>query len=195
MHLYFWIWVFWVLQACAHSLWCNHATLVVTAPHVVSDYRLQLVARARDEAASYREFYGHPIPGKVLAERVAGFVHAYTMYWSVRPFGASILIITVEDKTPSIWMVEPSGLTYSYTGCAIGKGKQVCLHTLCCVTCFYLLALVARWNAEICWWWCMISPLKVETRLFFKWEAMLRSLFVCFCGISTHMHRRDGWAS
>jgi 20S proteasome subunit alpha 7 len=47
------------------------------------------------------------------------------MYWSVRPFGASILIVTVDDKTPSIWMVEPSGLTYSYTGCDIGKGKQV----------------------------------------------------------------------
>ena len=52
----------------------------------------QLVNRARDEAAAYVEFYGSPIPGKVLAERLAGFVHAYTMYWSVRPFGASVLI-------------------------------------------------------------------------------------------------------
>eukprot|EP00961_Rhodomonas_salina_P237008 3203521-Rhodomonas_salina.5 len=39
----------------------------------------QLVNRARDEAASYKEFYGEPIPGRVLAERLAGFVHAYTM--------------------------------------------------------------------------------------------------------------------
>jgi 20S proteasome alpha/beta subunit len=119
--------------------WYNHVMPVVTVLHAFSDYCLQLVARARDEAASYREFYGHPIPGKVLAERVAGFVHAYTMYWSVRPFGASILIVTMDDKTPSIWMVEPSGLTYSYNGCAIGKGKQVWMHAhkvLSCVNMF-----------------------------------------------------------
>eukprot|EP00960_Hanusia_phi_P071312 767523-Hanusia_phi.AAC.7 len=84
----------------------------------------QLVNRARDEAASYKEFYGEPIPGKVLAERVAGFVHAYTMYWSVRPFGASVLIGGVDKDGPFLWMIEPSGLTYNYFGCAIGKGKQ-----------------------------------------------------------------------
>jgi len=84
----------------------------------------QLVNRARDEAAAYVEFYGSPIPGKVLAERLAGFVHAYTMYWSVRPFGASVLIAGKDSDGPFMWMVEPSGLTYNYFGCAIGKGKQ-----------------------------------------------------------------------
>eukprot|EP00287_Rhodomonas_sp_CCMP768_P009947 CAMPEP_0196727068 /NCGR_PEP_ID=MMETSP1091-20130531/8146_1 /TAXON_ID=302021 /ORGANISM="Rhodomonas sp., Strain CCMP768" /LENGTH=193 /DNA_ID=CAMNT_0042069597 /DNA_START=220 /DNA_END=801 /DNA_ORIENTATION=- len=84
----------------------------------------QLVNRARDEAASYKEFYGEPIPGRVLAERLAGFVHAYTMYWSVRPFGASVLISAWDKDGASLWMVEPSGLTYNYFGSAIGKGKQ-----------------------------------------------------------------------
>jgi 20S proteasome subunit alpha 7 len=84
----------------------------------------QLVNRARDEAAAYKEFYGEPIPGKVLAERLAGFVHAYTCYWSVRPFGVSVLIGAVDKDGPSLWMIEPSGLTYNYYGCAIGKGKQ-----------------------------------------------------------------------
>jgi len=84
----------------------------------------QLVNRARDEAASYKEFYGCPIPGKVMAERLAGFVHAYTMYWSVRPFGAAVLIAGKDADGPFMWMVEPSGLTYNYFGCAIGKGKQ-----------------------------------------------------------------------
>jgi hypothetical protein len=52
------------------------------------------------------------IVAQVLAERVAGFVHAYTMYWSVRPFGVSVLIATKDSDGDSIWMVEPSGLTY-----------------------------------------------------------------------------------
>eukprot|EP00292_Cryptomonas_paramecium_P022594 CAMPEP_0113684066 /NCGR_PEP_ID=MMETSP0038_2-20120614/13744_1 /TAXON_ID=2898 /ORGANISM="Cryptomonas paramecium" /LENGTH=192 /DNA_ID=CAMNT_0000603669 /DNA_START=199 /DNA_END=777 /DNA_ORIENTATION=- /assembly_acc=CAM_ASM_000170 len=84
----------------------------------------QLVNRARDEAASYREFYGEPIPGKVLAERLAGFVHAYTMYWSVRPFGSSVLVAAKDKDGTSLWVIEPSGLTYNYLGAAIGKGKQ-----------------------------------------------------------------------
>ena len=45
----------------------------------------QLVNRARDEAAAYKEFYGEPIPGKVLAERLAGFVHAYTCFGRCGP--------------------------------------------------------------------------------------------------------------
>ncbi len=84
----------------------------------------QLVNRARDEAASYREFYGEAIPGKVLAERLAGFVHAYTMYWSVRPFGSSVLVAAKDADGTSLWVIEPSGLTYNYLGAAVGKGKQ-----------------------------------------------------------------------
>ena len=99
----------------------DHVGMAVSG--LLADGR-QLVNRARDEAASYKEFYGEPIPGKVLAERVAGFVHAYTMYWSVRPFGASVLIGGVDKDGPFLWMIEPSGLTYNYFGCAIGKGKQ-----------------------------------------------------------------------
>ena len=59
-----------------------------------------------------------------MAERLAGFVHAYTMYWSVRPFGSAVLIAGKDSDGPFMWMVEPSGLTYNYFGCAIGKGKQ-----------------------------------------------------------------------
>mmetsp|Transcript_12964 Transcript_12964/g.20367 ORF Transcript_12964/g.20367 Transcript_12964/m.20367 type:complete len:194 (+) Transcript_12964:179-760(+) len=99
----------------------DHVGMAVSG--LLADGR-QLVNRARDEAAAYKEFYGEPIPGKVLAERIAGFVHAYTMYWSVRPFGVSILIAAWDKDGSSLWMVEPSGLTYNYHGCAVGKGKQ-----------------------------------------------------------------------
>lgn len=40
----------------------NHVGIAVSG--MLADGR-QLVNRARDEAAQYREFYGHPIPGKV----------------------------------------------------------------------------------------------------------------------------------
>ncbi|KAJ3092450.1 hypothetical protein HK102_007074 [Quaeritorhiza haematococci] len=84
-----------------------------------------IVNRARDEAQSYRDIYRSPIPGKIISERVAQYVQAYTLYSSVRPFGISAIIGTVDLNGPSLYMIEPSGVYYGYYGCAIGKGKQV----------------------------------------------------------------------
>eukprot|EP00921_Rhytidocystis_pertsovi_P023475 GHVQ01037548.1.p1 GENE.GHVQ01037548.1~~GHVQ01037548.1.p1 ORF type:complete len:318 (+),score=35.08 GHVQ01037548.1:97-954(+) len=56
----------------------------------------QLIQRARSECEFYHKFFGEPIPVRVLAERMGMYVHAYTLYWSVRPFGAALLIAAVD---------------------------------------------------------------------------------------------------
>jgi len=85
----------------------------------------QLVNRARSEAREYRMTYGSPIPGSVLAERVAGFVHTYTLYWYLRPFGCSIIVASVdEDAGPQLYQIEPSGELMRYFATATGKSKS-----------------------------------------------------------------------
>ncbi|KAJ3210137.1 hypothetical protein HDU83_005066 [Entophlyctis luteolus] len=84
-----------------------------------------IVNRTRDEAQQYRDFYKQAIPGKIIAERVAGYVQAYTLYSSVRPFGVSTIIGTMDKSGPSLFVVEPSGVHYGYFGCAVGKGRSV----------------------------------------------------------------------
>lgn len=83
----------------------------------------QIVNRARSEARGYREFYGSQIPGNVLNERLAGWVHSYTLYWYARPFGASVLLGCVDEEGPQLYMIEPSGVSYRYLAAAIGKHK------------------------------------------------------------------------
>lgn len=61
----------------------------------------QLVKRAREEAADYLRIFGVEIEGAVLAERLALYMHAYSLYWSVRPFGAAALIGAVVPSPPS----------------------------------------------------------------------------------------------
>jgi len=91
---------------------------------LTADARL-LNSRVREEAASYRDTYRAPIPGKMIAERVAQYVQAYTLYSSVRPFGISTILAVMDPNgTPGMYMVEPSGVCYGYYGCAIGKAKQ-----------------------------------------------------------------------
>jgi len=84
----------------------------------------QMVSRARDEAAQYREVYGEPIPGRVIAERIARFTHLYTLYSHVRSFGCSVLVAAYDTTGPQLYMVEPNGVLMRYYGCATGKGKQ-----------------------------------------------------------------------
>lgn len=86
----------------------------------------QLVNRAQEEAQSYRKNYGEPIAPQILAERMSQFVHYYTLYGSIRPFGAAILLAgyDADQNQPWLNLIEPSGVSFRFRGCAIGKGQQ-----------------------------------------------------------------------
>lgn len=71
------------------------------------------VKTAREEAASYRQQFKRPIPLKVLNDRLANFIHAYTLYSAVRPFGVSCILVACDPHTgPEMYMIEPSGTSY-----------------------------------------------------------------------------------
>ncbi|XP_054987191.1 proteasome subunit alpha type-3 isoform X5 [Sorex araneus] len=80
---------------------------------------------AREEASNFRSNFGYNIPLKHLADRVAMYVHAYTLYSAVRPFGCSFMLgsYSVNDGA-QLYMIDPSGVSYGYWGCAIGKARQ-----------------------------------------------------------------------
>mmetsp|Transcript_13382 Transcript_13382/g.18292 ORF Transcript_13382/g.18292 Transcript_13382/m.18292 type:complete len:250 (-) Transcript_13382:30-779(-) len=84
----------------------------------------QIVNRARQEAANYKSFYGDMIPAQTLADRISSFVHLFTLYWYVRPFGVGSLLACYDKEGPQLYHVEPSGVSYRYYGAAIGKGRQ-----------------------------------------------------------------------
>jgi len=109
------------------------------------------IERARDEARAWRDTFKTPIATADLAARMGGYMQAYTLYQSVRPFGITAIIGgfdsaaetpvdgevgngpacgaggKVEGKThggPFLYMIEPSGLYWGYYGAATGKGRQ-----------------------------------------------------------------------
>lgn len=110
----------------------------VVASGLLPDGR-HLTSRARDEASSWRQTYKAPIPIHALASRMGGYVQAYTLYSSVRPFGVTAIlggwdseaevgvdgevglgpkvgsggkseVNVVKRGGPGLYMVEPSGL-------------------------------------------------------------------------------------
>ncbi|EDW49403.1 proteasome subunit alpha type-3 [Drosophila sechellia] len=81
---------------------------------------------ARQEAANYRQQFEQAIPLKHLCDRVAGYVHAYTLYSAVRPFGLSIILASWDEvEGPQLYKIEPSGSSFGYFACASGKAKQL----------------------------------------------------------------------
>ena len=86
---------------------------------------MNVMYRAREEAEQYKINFGIPISGAVLAERVANYVHAYTLYGAYRPFGATFLIASMDNGKPHLYKIENSGAMRGYFGCSDGKGKQV----------------------------------------------------------------------
>jgi len=86
----------------------------------------QIVETARKEASNYRSEYGGDVPIKYVTDRVAMYMHAYTLYSAVRPFGCSLILGTysVAEKRPEMYMIDPSGVYHGYLGCAIGKAQQ-----------------------------------------------------------------------
>mmetsp|Transcript_51339 Transcript_51339/g.142081 ORF Transcript_51339/g.142081 Transcript_51339/m.142081 type:complete len:260 (-) Transcript_51339:145-924(-) len=86
----------------------------------------QLALRAMDEARGYRTNYSESIPPRVLSDRMGSFMHAYTCYWYLRPFGASIIMAgyDADRKAPELYMSDPSGHSLRYHGVAVGKGAR-----------------------------------------------------------------------
>merc|ERR1711997_1324729 len=86
----------------------------------------QLVNRCREEASSYDDNFGIAIPGSVLSQRLAMFVHAYTEYYYLRPFGVSSLLAVYDESElgPQLYCVEPSGECLRYFATAVGKNAQ-----------------------------------------------------------------------
>ncbi|KAK3382801.1 nucleophile aminohydrolase [Lasiosphaeria ovina] len=89
------------------------------------------IDRARDESRSWRDTFKTPMPTADLASRMGGYMQAYTLYQSVRPFGITAIVGGFDSELeaakyggPFLYMIEPSGLYWGYYGAATGKGRQ-----------------------------------------------------------------------
>lgn len=40
------------------------------------------------------------------------YMHAYTLYSAVRPYGCSVILASYEDDGPLMFTIDPSGVSY-----------------------------------------------------------------------------------
>ena len=81
--------------------------------YLFSFFFQKLADIAMTEAADYKAEYRSPIPVKYLTDCVSNYVHVYTLYLALRPFGTTIMIGSYTDiEGPELYCIENSGLYY-----------------------------------------------------------------------------------
>ena len=95
----------------------------VAAAGYIPDARSQ-VDNARFFSQSNRMIYDEAVEVETIAKHLADQSQQYTQYAGVRPFGVALILGGVVNKTPQLFLTDPSGTCLSYDAIAIGSGSD-----------------------------------------------------------------------
>ena len=88
-----------------------------------------LIDELRLTAQRHRLVYDTPIDVVTLLRGLSQYLHSFTMY-TVRPFGASIVIAGVDELGVQLVQIDPSGTNFKGSGFAIGQYADEALETI-----------------------------------------------------------------
>lgn len=94
----------------------KHIGVAISGLH--ADARI-LTDQARVQAAVYRLNYGEDPPAFRIVKKICDLKQAYSQHGGVRPFGAALLLVAVDDE-PQVFTTSPSGTYFSWQAKAIG---------------------------------------------------------------------------
>jgi proteasome alpha subunit len=90
----------------------------------IPDARIQ-VDNARVIAQSNRLVYDEPVDVESVAKRIADLNQQYTQYAGVRPFGVSLIIAGVHERSGAVvYLTDPTGAYLGFDAIAIGAGSD-----------------------------------------------------------------------
>jgi len=88
-----------------------------------------LIDELRLAAQRHRLAYDEPIDVGTLSRGLSQYLHSFTMY-TVRPFGASIVLAGADELGIQLVQVDPSGTTFKGSGFAIGQYADEALEAI-----------------------------------------------------------------
>ena len=88
-----------------------------------------LIDELRLSAQRHRLVYDTPIDVGTLSRGLSQHLHTFTMY-TVRPFGASVILAGADELGIQLVQVDPSGTTFKGSGFAIGQYADDALETI-----------------------------------------------------------------
>eukprot|EP00835_Amoeboradix_gromovi_P000594 NODE_21_length_38511_cov_0.503306.p12 type:complete len:187 gc:universal NODE_21_length_38511_cov_0.503306:1854-1294(-) len=90
-----------------------------------------MVARAREECASFVYEFGYPIPVELLVKKIANMNQMGTQYAGMRLPGAALLVVGYDgDGNQELFKVDPAGYYAKFKAAASGQKQQEALNHL-----------------------------------------------------------------
>jgi len=96
--------------------------IAATASGILSDARV-LIERAQVRAQQHKVTYDSDIDTLTIVKDICDLKQMCTQSGGLRPFGVSILVAGIDDKTPKVFETDPTGIFFQYSATAIGEGE------------------------------------------------------------------------
>ena len=101
----------------------KHVGVAISGLH--ADARI-LTDQSRIQAAIHKLTYDEDAPVSVLVKKICDMSQAYSQHGGVRPFGAALMFVGVDDDGPQVFTTSPSGTYFAWTAKAIGYKSDEC---------------------------------------------------------------------
>ena len=112
-----------IIQKSAFKIYEVDGHIIASAAGIVSDSRV-LIERAQVLAQQHRVTYDSPIELELVIKEIANVMQQFTQYGGARPFGVSIMMAGINDKSPELYTSDITGNYMLYRANAIGESDD-----------------------------------------------------------------------
>ena len=111
-----------VVPESVEKIWQIDENIGASASGILSDARV-LIDRAQLKAQQNRVTYDSEIDTLTIVKDICDLKQICTQSGGLRPFGVSILVAGIDDRTPKLFETDPIGIYFQYKATAIGEGE------------------------------------------------------------------------
>ncbi len=97
--------------------------IIASTAGITSDARV-LIEKAQVLCQQHRITYDSPIEPESVIKEIANMKQQFTQYGGARPFGVSLMLAGLNNKTPKLYVSDITGNYFSYYANAIGENDD-----------------------------------------------------------------------
>ncbi len=112
-----------IVSESANKIFEIDSHIISSAAGIVSDARV-LIEKAQVIAQQHRITYDSPIEPELVIKDISNAKQQFTQYGGARPFGVSMIIAGIRNKTPELFTSDVTGNYFSYFAIAIGENDE-----------------------------------------------------------------------
>ena len=112
-----------IVQSSANKIHEIDEHIIASVSGILSDARV-LIERAQVVSQQHRVTYDSPIEPESVIKEISNVKQQFSQYGGARPFGVSLLLAGIKDKTPQLFASEVTGNYLQYFANAIGENDD-----------------------------------------------------------------------